>query len=90
MNQLLGIVYSSAEQLRATQDVKWLRTRAAAASMQGGHLDYRDFLLALADLYVSAEEAGLDPESEFEAMGVGLPEDFHTYAVVRGRRSRQV
>jgi hypothetical protein len=88
LNQLLGLVYKAAEQLRATQDVTWLRIGAAAASMQSGHLDYRDFLLALADLYVSAEEAGLDPESEFAVMGIGLPANFHAYAVVRGRRSR--
>jgi hypothetical protein len=56
--------------------------------MQSGQLDYRDVLLALADLYVSVEEAGLDPESEFEALGIQLPENFHTYAVVRSRRSR--
>jgi hypothetical protein len=91
LNQLLGSVYSSAEQLCATQDVTWLRMgTAAAASMQSGQLDYRDFLLALADLYVSAEEAGLDPESEFEVMGIRLPENFHASAVVRSRRSRQV
>jgi len=88
LNQLLGVVYGSAEQVRITKDVSWLRIGAAAASIQSGRLDYRDFLLALAELYVAAEEVGLDPESEFKAVGGGIPGDFHTYAVVRSRRAK--
>lgn len=88
LNQLMGYVYKSAEHVRTTKDVSWLRIGATAAVIQGGRLDQRDYLLTLAELYVSAEEAGLDPEAAFEAVGGGLPAGFHTSAVVRGRRAR--
>ncbi len=86
LNQLMAYIYRSAERVQATKDMAWLRIGAAAAAIQGGRLDYRDFLLALAELYVTAEEAGLDPDPVFEAVGEGIPSDFHTYAVVKGRR----
>jgi len=88
LNCLLGYVYESARQVRVTRDRSWLRIGLAAAAIQVGGYDYRDFLLALAELYVTAEEVGIDPEPEFEAMGAGIPADFHTYAVVRSRRAR--
>jgi hypothetical protein len=40
----------------------------------------------LAELCVTAEEVGLDPDAEFWAVGGAIPSDFHTYAVVRNRR----
>ncbi len=88
-NQLIAYVHKSAEHLRATRDVEWLRIGAAAVALQGGGLDYRDFLLALAELYVTAEEVGLNPEVEFAAVSIGLPDKFHTYAVVKSRRGRK-
>lgn len=88
LNQLLACIYWAAEQLRATKDVRWLRIGAAAAALQNGALDYRDYLWALADLYVSAQEVGLDPDAEFEALGGELPDDFGDYAVVSSRRTR--
>ena len=88
LNCLLGHVYESAKQVRATRDRRWLQIGLAAAAIQKGGYDYRDFLLALAELYVTAEEVGIDPKPEFEALGDGIPADFHTYAVVRSRRGR--
>jgi hypothetical protein len=88
LNQLMACVHQAAERLQATKDTAWLEIGAAAAALLGGQLDYRDFLLALAELYVMAEEAGLDPDPVFEAVGGGIPSDFHTYAVVRRRRAR--
>jgi hypothetical protein len=85
---LLGYVHQSAERIREPGDLYWLRIGLAAAAIQEGGYDMRDFLLALAHLYVSAEEAGIDPQAEFEAMGEGIPEDFHRYAVVGGMRER--
>jgi hypothetical protein len=86
LNQMLWYVYKSAEQMRVTKDVSWLRIGAAAAAIQSGRsVDYRDFLLALAELYVTAEEAGLDLDAEFRAVGGAIPSDFHTYAVVSSR-----
>ncbi len=86
LNRLLGFVYKSSEHLRATQDGHWLRIGLAAAAIQGGRLDERDFLLALAELWMAAEAAGIDPRPEFEAAGGGVPPDFHTYAVLKSRR----
>lgn len=86
LNRLLGFVYESVEHIRATKDNYWLRIGLAAAAIQNGRLDYRDFLLALAELYVAAEEVGIDPKPEFEAAGGGVPADFHTYAVLKGRQ----
>jgi hypothetical protein len=64
-----------------------LRIGAAAAAIQSGRsVNYRGFLLALAELCVTAEEVGLDPDAEFWAVGGAIPSDFHTYAVVRNRR----
>ena len=88
LNCLLGHVYESAKQVRATRNRRWLQIGLAAAAIQKGGYDYRDFLLALAELYVTAEEVGIDPKPEFEALGDGIPADFHTYAVVRSRRGR--
>jgi len=61
LNCLLGHVYKSAERVRATRDKQWLQIGLAAAAIQQGGYDQRDFLLALAELYVTAEEVGLDP-----------------------------
>ena len=88
LNCLLGYVYESAKRVRATRNRHWLQIGLAAAAIQKGGYDPRDFLLALAELYVTAEEVGIDPKPEFEALGSGIPADFHTYAVVRSRRKR--
>jgi hypothetical protein len=90
LNCLLGHVYKSAERVRATRDKQWLQIGLAAAAIQQGGYDQRDFLLALAELYVTAEEVGLDPKPEFRAIGGGIPANFERYAVVRSRRGRQV
>ena len=88
LNCLLGYVYESAEQVRATGNMCWLQVGLAAAALQEGGYDYRDFLLALAELYVTAEEVGIDPKPDFEAMGGGITADFDRYAVVKSRRGR--
>lgn len=100
LNCLLGYVYKSARHIHSAADKEWLRIGLAAASIQDCRLDYRDFLLALADLYVSAEEAGLDPRAEFSAVAAlssretprggttpvsEMLANFHTYAVLGGR-----
>ena len=87
LNRLLGFVYEAAEQVRATKDVYWLRMGLAAAAIENSRLDWRDSLTAMAELYVTAEEVGIDPKPEFEAAGGGVPANFHTYAVVGSRRA---
>lgn len=87
-NCLLGYVYESAKQVRSTGNRRWLRIGLAAAAIQTGSNDYRDSLMALAELFVTAEEAGIDPNPDFEGIGGGIPADFHKHAVVKGRRKR--
>ena len=84
--RLLGCVYAAAEHVREMGDRTWvIRGFAAAALRRGSPLD-RDYLLGLADLYVSAEEAGFEPQVELQAADLTIPADFETYAVVRSRR----
>lgn len=68
------------------KDLDLLRMGLAAAAIRGSGPDSRDFWMALAELYVSAEEAGIDPRSEFETAGGGVPSNFHTYAVLKSRQ----
>jgi hypothetical protein len=65
---LLGYVYRSASRLKSPSDREWLRLGLAAVSIEDCCRDYRDVLLALAELYVAAEEAGLRPQPEFTAV----------------------
>ena len=100
-NQLLGCVYQAVQQLHSPADREWLRVGLAAASIENCSFDYRDFLLALAGLFVTAERVRLDPQAEFSLAaqrastltprGGTTPvrdvlHDFHTYAVVASAR----
>ncbi len=100
-NQLLGCVYQAAYHLQSSADHDWLRIGLAAAAIENCSFDYRDFLLALAELFVTAERVGLDPQAEFSRAaehasnfaprGGTTPvqdvlRNFHTYAVVASAR----
>jgi hypothetical protein len=89
LNMLVGYVYEAAEQVRLTGDASALRAALTAASIEDtlGKVDYRDHLLALAELFVSAEEAGLDPGPSFEEI-FGL-KDFSKFAVVKSRQQKK-
>jgi hypothetical protein len=104
LNHLLGHVYQSARQIHSTADRQRLRIGLAAASIENCSSDYRDFLLALAELYVTAEAAGLNPRPEFKAVAAMSSREtprggttpvssmlarFHTYAVLKERRGRR-
>ena len=104
LNRLLGHVYRSARQIHSAADRQWLRIGLAAASIENCSSDYRDFLLALAELYVTAEAAGLNPRSDFKAVAAMSSREtprggttpvssmlarFHTYGVLKERRGRQ-
>ncbi len=86
LNMLIGYVYGAAEQIRLTREEVWLRTGLTAASIEDslGKVDYRDRLLALAEIFVTAEEAGLNPGPEFDRI-CGI-KGFTDYAVVKARR----
>jgi len=85
INNLLGYVYASARQLGETKDRDWLDTGLAAAAIRGDGPDFRDFYLALAELYAAALEAGIEPDRAFTAIGGGVPADFTNCAVLKAR-----
>jgi hypothetical protein len=75
----------------------------AAISIENCARDYRDVLLALAELYVTAEEAGIKPSSDFRAVSKLSSEEkprggdtsmkkmlanFRGYGALRERRER--
>jgi hypothetical protein len=101
LSALLGYIHTSASRLQSSADGEWLRKGLAAASIENCSVDYRDVLLALAELYVAAENAGIDPKPHFAAVaelsssdtpqGGTTPmrkmlADFHSYAVLKERQ----
>ncbi len=112
LSALLGYAYraaerlrSSADRLRSSADREWLRRGLAAISIENCARDYRDVLLALAELYVAAEEAGIEPRSDFKVVSRlssgekprggrtsvrRMLANFHSYGVLRERRERDL
>jgi hypothetical protein len=103
LSALLGYVYRAARRIQSPQDREWLRKGLAAISIENCARDWRDVLLALAELYVAAEGAGIRPRSDFTAVSRlssgDKPEygststreilaNFHGYGALRERRER--
>ena len=65
LGALIGYVYSATERLGTTKDINHLRLGLAAASIENCATDYRDDLVALADLWLAAERAGFDLSPHF-------------------------
>jgi len=84
-NCLLGYAYQCAKLLQAQKDERWLQLGVVASTLARQKMDYRDVLLAWAELYVVAEEAGIDPDPAFKE--IASEERFGTYAVVHSRRA---
>jgi hypothetical protein len=104
LSALLGYVYRSASRIQPPSDGEWLRRGLAAASIENCAKDFRDVLLALAELYVAAEEAGIDPKPAFKAVArlssgdkpsggttpVGqMLANFHRYGALKERKRKQ-
>jgi hypothetical protein len=103
LSALLGYAYRAARRIESAEDREWLRRGLAAISIEDCARDWRDVLLALAELYVAAEEAGIRPRSDFTAVSrlssaeksrggnTSLQEilaNFHSYGALRERRRR--
>ena len=103
LSALLGYVYRAAKRIQSPADREWLRRGLAAVSIENCAKDYRDVLLALAELYVVSEEAGIKPRSDFKAVsrlssdekprgGSGsvrkMLANFHGYGALREQRAR--
>jgi hypothetical protein len=84
-NCMVGYAYLCAQKLMDTREEQWLRLGVAAVEMAKQSMDYRDLLLVLAELYVTAEECELDPNPIFSE--IAGKADFGTAAVVKSRRS---
>ncbi len=82
----LGYMYTAADRLRETRDVQWLEVGLGASILQEGYPDWRDYILALANLYVTAEEAGINPDPAFALIGYNEKDNFGRHAVVQERR----
>jgi hypothetical protein len=103
LSALLGYAYRAAGRIQSPADREWLRRGLAAISIENCSKDYRDVLLALAELYVAAEEAGIGPAPDFRAVSrlssgekarggsTSVQEmlaNFRSYGVLRERRRR--
>ena len=58
----------AAPRLESSGDKKWLDLGVAAASIVDQRVDYRDLLICLGALWLSAEEAGLAPARRFSSV----------------------
>lgn len=67
LHGLLGYIRRCAGALQSPADGITLRMGLAAASIENCSADARDTMLALASLYLAAEDAGLNPRYEFRA-----------------------
>ena len=104
LSTLLGYAYRAARRIQSPEDREWLRRGLAAISIENCSKDYRDVLLALAELHVAAEEeAGMKPATDFRAISklssaekprggkASVKEmlaNFRSYGVLRERRRR--
>src|ERR1044072_3807122 len=99
---LINYIYRAAERVQSSADKEWLRLGLAAASIEDCSIDFRDTLMALAELYVAAEKASIDPEPDFrevaELSSYQTPSggqisvnkmlsEFQSYAILEERRS---
>lgn len=73
-----------AKYLRETKEEKWLKIGICAAVLSEERQDYRDVLMHLAELYVTAEEVNIDPEAVFVEF---KHKNFGAYAIVKERQS---
>lgn len=69
VSAFLGYVYTAAEKLRESKDAHWLEVGAGATMLARDYPDWRDYILGVAELYVTAEECGLDPDPVFAKAG---------------------
>lgn len=98
---LLSYAQDVANRIHSADDIDLLKRGFVALSLENSGRDFRDTLTTLADLYVSAESAGIDPKPLFiqtaeisskeRPRGGTTPlekmlRDFDTYAIVPGRR----
>jgi hypothetical protein len=100
---LLSYAQDIANRIHSAEDVALLKRGLVALSLENCGRDFRDTLITLADLYVSAESVGIDPKPLFREMAENSSKErprggstpvseilgkLDTYAVVQERRSK--
>jgi hypothetical protein len=85
MNNLLGYLYVCVHTLTDSRNPEWLRIGLAAASIRGDGPDFRDFYLALADLYLAALDADINAGEVFNRAGGGVPRSFEDSAIIKSK-----
>lgn len=98
-----GYIYRMADRITRPGDISSLRKGLAAVSLEDGGFDYRDTIVSLSELFVRAEEAGIDPRPHFHAVAdmstdvrtsggcdslAKMMHGFESYAALRERRGR--
>jgi hypothetical protein len=89
VSAFLGYVYTAADKLRETKDIGWLEIGAGATMLASGYPDWRDYILAVAEVYVTAEECGLDPDPVFALAGYSEEGYLKNLPVVCERRGNR-
>lgn len=59
----------AAKFIHSSADKEWLELGLAAALIEDGRSDFRDTYIALGELYLAAENNGIDPIPYFESLG---------------------
>jgi hypothetical protein len=100
---LLSYAQNIANRIHSADDVVLLKRGLVALSLENSGRDFRDTLITLADLYVSAESVGIDPKPLFiEVAEISSKErprggttplektlrNLDTYAIVQERRAK--
>jgi len=65
---LHSYIAHTTQRLAETKDQDWLRLGLAAASICDRRVDWRDLMICLGDLYMTAKETGLRPGYQFSAV----------------------
>jgi len=68
LNRLHHYMGLAARRLQETQDKGWLRMGLAAASICDRRVDWRDLMVRLGDLYLTASALGMRPGYQFRAV----------------------
>jgi hypothetical protein len=77
----------AANQIHSSDDKLWVKTGAAAASIEGGRTDFRDLWVSLGALFCKARACDMDPEQIFvdvEAIAKPDQELFDSSKIGRG------
>ncbi len=103
-NHLFDYTRRAVAQLQATGEEIWLWRGLVSTSLENCGIDFRDTLIGLAELFVTAEQHGITPQAAFQKVAKlsshGRPRggktpvsemmmNFESYAILKERRERK-